>query len=147
MYLCSILLNFYWFELPFPLLVEVGVSFEIKLEIPVPQIEGIPLKHVEFNETFMRWRTFHVLCMWQHNWLVLPRRHMYMKNFLSHSPSTNFWTIWSISMTYENIVSLKCTPLLYILILHYQSCQYLQISELGTVLVPLREVSGNIELW
>lgn len=54
MYLSSTLLNFYWFELPFHLLVEVGISFEIKSEIPIPKIEGIPSKHVEFNETFMR---------------------------------------------------------------------------------------------
>lgn len=53
-YLCSILLNFYWFEHPFPLLVEVGISFEIKLEMQIPEIKDIPSKHVEFNETFMR---------------------------------------------------------------------------------------------
>jgi hypothetical protein len=48
------LLNFYWFELPFPLFVEVGISFEIKLAIPIPEIEDVPSKHVEFNETYMR---------------------------------------------------------------------------------------------
>jgi hypothetical protein len=35
-------------------LVEVGISFEIKLEMQIPEIKDIPSKHVEFNETFMR---------------------------------------------------------------------------------------------